>query len=154
MRYIIVALIAMTMLALGAPVSANDHTWQRPSECEDKDRQVPGNRSTPCKYVLPVLEKIEYEVRIFYPKCWEVLYFRMPGMKPLSDDFPSGNTYMRWLPNDNDLHGYGNQYQLPTEKVYFGVDAVARTGYSWGLGDGIRGTAFGTMGRGLSLCAN
>ena len=145
MRYIIAAIVGLAIFAFGSSVFANDHTWQRPTECADKDREVSGNRSTPCKYVLPVLEKIEYEIRMFYPNCLEILYFRMAGMKPLPDNlpYPYGETIMRWLPNQNDLHGYSNQYQLPPEEVYFGVDAVARTGYSWGLGDRIQGTAFG-----------
>ena len=148
MRYIIAAIVGLTILAFSSPVFADDHTWQRPAECEDKDRESPGNRSTPCKYAVPVLEKIEYDVRMIYPKCWELLIYRMPGMKPLPDDFPRGilSIYLRSLPNQNDLRGYSHQWQLPTEKAYIGVDGLARTGYSWGLGDTVRKSAFGGAG--------
>ena len=148
MRYIIAVIVGLTILAFSSPVFADDHTWQRPAECADEDRQVSGNRSTPCKYVIPTVETVEYEVRMFYPNCLEVLYFRMPGMKPLPDNlpYPYGETFMRWLPNQNALHGYASQYQLPQEEVYFIIDAVARTGYSWGLGDGIRRSSFGNRG--------
>ena len=145
MRYIIAAIAGLAILAFSSPVFADDHTWQRPTECEDKHRESPGNRSTPCKYILPVLEKIEYEVRMVYPKCWELIIFRMPGMKPLPDDFPHDrlSTYFRRLPNQNYLHNYSVQGQLPPEKVYIGVDGVAYAGYSWELGSRVQGTSFG-----------
>ena len=145
MRYIIAAIVGLAILAFSSPVFADDHTWQRPTECEDKDRESPGNRSTPCKYVIPVLEKIEYDVRMVYPKCWELLIFRMPGMKPLPNDFPHHrlSLYMRMLPDQNYLRGYSSQWEIPPEKFYIGVDGLARTGYSWGLGDGIQRTSFG-----------
>ena len=73
MRYVIAVIVGLTILAFGSPVFADDHTWQRPAECEDKDRESPGNRSTPCKYVLPPLEKVEYIVHMVYPSCWEAL---------------------------------------------------------------------------------
>ena len=82
MRYIIAVIVGLAILAFSSPVFADDHTWQRPTECADEDRKVSGNRSTPCKYVLPPLEKVEYIVHMVYPSCWEALVFRFPGLKP------------------------------------------------------------------------
>ena len=42
MRYVIAVIVGLTILAFGSPVFADDHTWQRPAECEDKDRESPG----------------------------------------------------------------------------------------------------------------
>ena len=147
MRYIIAAIIGLAILAFSSPVFADDHTWERPTECDDEDRQVSGNRSTPCKYVIPVLEKIEYEVRMVYPKCWELLIYRMPGMKPLPDDFPYSRliTYVRILPNQTYLNNYRSQYELPREKVYFAEDMMVFIGSSWGSGSIVQKNASGGL---------
>ena len=147
MRYIIAVIVGLAILAFSSPVLADDHTWQRPTECEDKDRESPGNRLTPCKYVIPVLEKIEYEVRMAYPKCWELLIYRMPGMKPLPDDFPYSRliTYVRILPNQTYLNNYRSQYELPREKVYFAEDMMVLTGSSWGSGSIVQKNASGGL---------
>ena len=147
MRYVIAVIVGLAILAFNSPVLADDHTWQRPTECEDKDRESAGNRLTPCKYIIPVLEKIEYEVRMVYPKCWELLIYHMPGMKPLPDDFPYSRltTYVRILPNQTYLNNYRTQYELPLEKVYFAEDMMVFVGSSWGSGSIVQKNPYGEL---------
>ena len=130
MRYIIVAIVGLAILAFSSPVFADDHTWQRPTECADADRQVSGNRSTPCKYVLPSLENVEYKVAMVYPSCLEALIFHMPGMKPLPDDFPRYAEI------------YIFQSFRASENLLVGMDKMAYKGYRWGLGDTVSRSAF------------
>ena len=144
MRYIIAVIVGLAMLALSSPVLADDHTWQRPTECADEDRQVSGNRSTPCEYVMPVLEKIVYDVRMVYPKCLEILILDMPGMKPLPDDVPRDIYSSRF----SNQYGIGSgvlsdvlEWKLQRGRTYIVADRIARTGYSWGLGDSIQSTS-------------
>ena len=93
MRYIIAVIVGLTILAFSSSTFADDHTWQRPSECADEDRQVRGNRSTPCKYVLPTLDRVEHKVYMRYPNCWEALVFHMPGYEAIARWFFYN---MRW----------------------------------------------------------
>ena len=142
MRYIIAVIVGLAILAFSSPVFADDHTWQRPTECADKDRQVSGNRSTPCKYVLPPLDKVEHKVYMYYPSCREALVFRMPGMKPLPDGF---NTVwadiQRFRGNSKDRDGRSIMSILP-EDLTVQIDAIGYFGYGWGLGDTVYGSAF------------
>ena len=142
MRYIIAVIAGLTILAFSSPVLADDHTLQRPTECADEDRQVSGNRSTPCKYVMPVLEKIEYDVRMAYPKCRELLIFRMPGLKPLPDDFPNSIIWVRPFPSQYDIYGYPRQWYLSRGTAYIDSDVLVQKGHSWELGDRIQESAF------------
>ena len=150
MRYIIAAIVGLAILAFSSPAFANDHTWQRPTECADEDREVNGNRSTPCKYVQPVLEEIEYDVRMVYPKCWELLIYRIPGMKPLPNDFPHSRIYFRPFPVKRDTYGYpfhiwylsSGTARISSGKFYIDSDVLAQTGRSWELGDRIQKSAF------------
>ena len=142
MRYIIAVIVGLAILAFSSPVFADDHTWQRPTECADEDRQVSGNRSTPCKYVMPVLEKIEYDVRMAYPECRELLIFRMPGLKPLPDDFPHSSIWVRPFPSQYDIYGYPRQWYLSRGTAYIDSDVLVQIGHSWELGDRIQESAF------------
>ena len=147
MRYIIAVIVGLTILAFSSSVLADDHTWQRPTECADEDRQVSGNRSTPCKYVMPVLEKVEYEVRMNYPECWELLIFHMPGAKPLPDDFPlyTDIRTFRSKNNDRDANTFdltGSIGTASSDHLLFRIDKIGYIGYGWGLGDTVYRSAF------------
>ena len=141
MRYIIAVIVGLTILAFSSPVLADDHTWQRPMECADEDRQVSGNRSTPCKYVLPPLDKVEHKVYMYYPSCWEALVFRMPGMKPLPDDFYTWANIERFRGNSSAHDGRSIMSIFP-EKLSVRIDGIGYFGYGWGLGDTVYGSEF------------
>ena len=147
MRYIIAAIVGLAILAFSSPVFAGDHTWQRPTECADEDRQVSGNRSTPCKYVMPVLEKVKYEVRMNYPECWELLIFHMPGAKPLPDDFPTSTNISMFHSRDA-APRYAKDFRLAGDRIAYsdnllvGIDKIGYIGYGWGLGDTVSRSAF------------
>ena len=70
----IFAIISLSLFA------SNVYAWEPPLECADEDREIQGNRTTPCKLVVPELTKIEYRVRLDYPNCAEELVFHMPGI--------------------------------------------------------------------------
>ena len=75
MRYIILA-FAMMLLTVGTASG-----WEPPDTCADEDREIPGNRSTPCKLVLPEIPKLEYRITMAYPYCREYMAFVIPGLK-------------------------------------------------------------------------
>ena len=78
-KYAIAIVIAIA--ALGFLFAVDASAWE-PDECSDEDREIPGNRQSPCKLVLPELTEVEYRVRMDYPVCMEELVFHMPGMTP------------------------------------------------------------------------
>ena len=137
MRYIIAVIVGLTILAFSSPVFADDHTWQRPTECADEDRQIWGNRSTPCKYVLPLLIEAEHKVYMYYPNCWEALVFRMPGMKPVPE---VRGDIQRFRNNNNDRDGRSIMSIFP-ENFSVQINAIKYWGYSWGLGHTVSGAA-------------
>ena len=142
MRYIIIAVVGLAILAFSSTVFADDHTWQRPTECADEDRQISGNRSTPCKYVLPTLDKVEHKVYMYYPSCWEALVFRMPGMKPLPDGFNAvWADIQRFRGNSSDRDGRSIMSILP-ENLSVRIDGIGYFGYGWGLGDTVYESEF------------
>ena len=70
----IFAIISLSLFA------SNVYAWEPPLECADENREIQGNRTSPCKLILPDLTKIEYRVRLDYPNCFEELVFHMPGI--------------------------------------------------------------------------
>ena len=79
MKYVI------TLLALAAGLLwvSGASAWEPPGNCADADREIPGNRLTPCKLTFPeVLEDVTYEVKMVYPNCIELLSFALPGARP------------------------------------------------------------------------
>ena len=72
MRFLILIPFMLVMLFSSA--------WEPPTECADEDREIAGNRSTPCKLVLPALERVEYRVEHIDPYCVEKLVFHLPGI--------------------------------------------------------------------------
>lgn len=118
MKYLLVIFIA-ALLCL--PFTSNAFAWEPPEECADEDREIPGNRTTPCKLVVPELTEIEYRVRLDYPECIEELVFHMPGMGvPNVEKFHSmriiGSDGKSELDKGNELyfyrvnHEFGNGY--------------------------------------------
>ncbi len=75
MRFLMLIPFMLAMLLSSA--------WEPPSQCADEDREIPGNRSTPCKLVLPDLERIEYRFRMDYPVCREEMVFHLPGLSEM-----------------------------------------------------------------------
>ena len=152
MRYIIAVLIAMTILILGAPVSADSHTWQRPSECEDSEREIYGNQLTPCRYVIPKLERIEYLINMEYPRCVEYLVFYLPDIKPLPDDHRLDyNTVAIMVSDPGTVHRerlnyrqYHYRFYDMDEYEWFHVadGYVSYTGYGWELSDSVGSSIF------------
>ena len=138
MRYIIAIIVGLAILTFSSSAFADDHTWQRPTECADEDRQVSGNRSTPCKYALPPLTEAEHKVYMYYPSCWEALVFRMPGMKPLPE---VGGNIQRFQSSSSYHDGRRIMSILP-EKLSVRTDAIGYWGYSWGLGHTVYGSDF------------
>ena len=94
--------------------------WEPPETCDDDDREVPGNRSTPCKFVLPEVTKVDYQIEMTYPYCWERMVFHMPGMtkgidpkKIANMDAVSSftrysNSQLSWV-NYPDVHRYSDE---------------------------------------------
>ena len=157
MRYIIAVIVGLAILTFSSPVFADDHTWQRPTECADEDRQVRGNRSTPCKYVLPPLTEVEYKVHLGYPICWEVLIFRMPGMKPLPDDFSIfgiSAEIQRFRGDSRDSGGKGLWRAGDSRDISVHIDGIASWGYGWELGDAVNRSVFPQSSHRSSLCPN
>ena len=72
-------LIMLIIISLSL-FTSNVYAWEPPLECADKNREIQGNRTSPCKLVLPELTEIEYRVRLDYPNCVEELAFHMPGI--------------------------------------------------------------------------
>ena len=66
----------MMLLTVGTATA-----WDPPDTCADEDREIPGNRSTPCRLVLPEITKLEYQITIDYPYCREYMAFSIPGLK-------------------------------------------------------------------------
>ena len=87
MKYLLVILIA-ALLCL--PFTSNAFAWEPPLECADEDREIQGNRTTPCKLVLPEKITLEYRFRMDYPYCIEEMAFHIPGVgrteKPVVTD--------------------------------------------------------------------
>lgn len=71
MKYLLLTIAVFTLLAF---------TWESPVECDDADREISGNRTTPCKLVVPEITSVEYRVREEYPNCIEEMVFHIPGI--------------------------------------------------------------------------
>lgn len=78
MRYLILVPFLLVLLFTGS--------WAPPTECADEDREMPGNRNTPCKLILPPIERAEYRFTMDYPVCREEMAFHMPGVGPVDRD--------------------------------------------------------------------
>ena len=72
-------LFIFAIISLSLPVS-NVYAWEPPLECADENREIQGNRTSPCMLISPDLTKIEYKVEFDYPNCFEELVFHMPGI--------------------------------------------------------------------------
>ena len=70
MKYLLLAIAMFTLLAF---------TLEPPVECDDADREIRGNRTTPCKLELPTIT-VEYRFRMDYPYCIEEMAFNIPGV--------------------------------------------------------------------------
>ena len=144
MRYVFLILSVLAIGVFAGTLYAQEDEpeyWQPPTTCDDEDRVVPGNRGTPCKYVFPKLERVEYRVRMEYPYCQEELVFNVPGLKPV----PSGSRWevQAWhgpyLPgayiSSHNIYEKGNQFHgmRGFQNAHIRNDEVALTGGKWSL---------------------
>ena len=72
MRYLII--LPLTLVTLFSTA------WAPPSECADRDREIYGNRASPCELVFPEIESVVYEAVMEYPTCTAQATFHVPGM--------------------------------------------------------------------------
>ena len=134
MRYIIVLLGLLIALAI-APAYGQEESeyWEPPDECADEDREIPGNRQSPCKYVSPKLERIIYAVNMYYPYCVEEMAFHLPGIRPLPPEirgvprafFTNADGIEEWYEEGesivNDYGTFDGYYQIvPDYLVFYG----------------------------------
>ena len=79
----IILILTITLIITGHAFAQEDvEYWEPPTECADEDREIPGNRQSSCKYVMPELIRLEYQVDMEYPLCVEKLIAYLPGIKP------------------------------------------------------------------------
>ena len=81
-----IVVITACLLLLGMVTTTQ--AWEAPLECADSEREIPGNRSTPCKLVLPEVKSVEYRFTMEYPYCYEEMALYMPGIgEPVGTEF-------------------------------------------------------------------
>ena len=144
MRYFILILAIVAALAL-SPAGADSHdTWQPPEECADEDRKVPGNRSTPCRYVLPELTEIEYRIRFDYPNCIEELVFHLPGIKPLPEQWSRSLDVYLTTPGNIRFDRMSELYDMFVRdgRLTMHNDYIAYRGYTWNLSSVVAGPSW------------
>ena len=76
---LILMFIALLSLATVSIVSADGEVWNPPNDCADEDRVIPGNRTSACQWVAPILNNVEYRVDMQYPYCAEKFIFDFDG---------------------------------------------------------------------------
>ena len=81
MRYIILMLIAVAVLTLPGTVLAQETTYIPRDDCADSDREIEGNRSTPCRFAMPEITKAEYKIYRSGSTCVEIVLLTVPDLK-------------------------------------------------------------------------
>ena len=129
MKYLPAMLILITLFVMTTSVFSqeeNTGVWTPPEECADEDRQIPGNRRSPCQYIIPELKSVEYRVEMNYPDCVGILLFNMPGIKPFPPEFYGSGFKIAnvTLNSDNDRY-----------RIWAINDYIVKAGYRIGLLD-------------------
>ena len=121
MRFLILIPFMLAMLFSSA--------WEPPTECADEDREIAGNRSTPCKLILPELETVEYRVEHIDPYCVEKLVFHLPGIDEPTEEIDIQPEVSR-LPNPTSILNTASLWQ--NRQVRIEVDSVTVFGEGYG----------------------
>ena len=136
MKYLILTLAALALcLVTAGPVLA----WEPPEDCDDAQRMVSGNRSTPCKLVFPeVIEDVTYSVEMEYPYCVEELTFPLPGARPLSTGrAPIEIQALEFVSYEQGTRGSYEYWKNLTERrdaaLRVSTDHLHVQGYAWVL---------------------
>ena len=116
MRYIIVIFMALILALTVGTVHADG--WAPPATCDDDQREIKGNRTSPCKFPAPELENIEYRVRLEYPKCHSELLFYIEDIGPM----PPGYTFL----GISIYEAQGHQKTLHGAEWYSGPETARR----------------------------
>ena len=78
---LLLTITAISIASMGV-IQANDHL-----PCADEDREISGNRTSPCKVsILPEVTSIEHKIEMVYPSCHEQLIWHMPGVASIFAD--------------------------------------------------------------------
>ena len=136
MRYIIVLLGLLIALAVAPVYGQETEYWEPPTDCDDADREISGNRQSPCKYVSPKLENIYYAVNMYYPYCVEEMSFHLPGLRPFpaglyrsnygvpTANFTNSTGEGTGYDGNNIAHDYGDLYKyhqaVPDHLIFYG----------------------------------
>ena len=127
MKHVVAALV-VSFLAF-ASVSQVD-AWTPPDECADEDREIAGNRSSPCKLALPEdLQDIRYGVVMEYPNCVEEISFSVPGARSSANDVKMGrlSSFGRFDSQKGWFRGQIGPRGLSYVQSHYGPGACPRT---------------------------
>ena len=129
MRYLI---LAITILILALTVgSVHADGWKPPAICDDKDREIFGNRTSPCKLPTPQLEAIEYRVRLASSRCYGELIFRYSNIGPMPEEYKfMGAAVFDAEGIENQIHGISSRIRTPS-KLTLGEGYIAYRLNSW-----------------------
>ena len=135
--------IALLVMAAGLLWASGASAWEPPESCADADREIPGNRSTPCKLTFPgSLEDVTYEVKMVYPSCIEVLSFALPGARPKEEREPINVQAMGFRSQVVGGKGRGSEL-YPTitdlEVIEVGRDRFYAGGNVWNVASSVEG---------------
>ena len=138
MKYVLGIMAVLFMALAASPVAA----WTPPEECADEDREIPGNRRSPCKLTLPdTLEDVTYDVVLEFPTCVEEIAFSVPGTRSTENDLAINfSSFFRFDPR-RPAH-YSNQEGKTGVGIRVSPDRVHLRGYQWGVNDSITGSQF------------
>ena len=123
-------LIAISVILVSLVMMGAGPAWERPEDCPDDQREIPGNHGSPCEPVFPEIQSVEYRVVKEYPSCIEELVFHMPGLIPTNGsdiEFDWGDKHKR----RESARWYDPDWR------YDGEHLVVR-GYSWNLNSRIQ----------------
>ncbi len=143
MKYVLAMLIVALNLTLGFLYSQDVAAWDPPEECADEDREIEGNRNSPCKVVVPEISHVEYRVRMVYPQCVEEMLVHMPGSvapsgRPPQITIRADTTHYIW--NNDSVH-----------VITIKDGHVQVTGRRWGVTSAINRSSFENIGSQLRV---
>ncbi len=141
MKYLLVLLALILAVVISTIAQADEHGgqhWTPPDACADEDRVVPGNRTTPCRYVFPSeVEAVEYVVHMSYPYCYEAIEVKIPGLLPLDANLVDmRDTKLRHI--GFTIDGYG-QWNQPHYDWYIEPGYMVLLGRKWDLSSRVDG---------------
>ena len=118
MRYLMLTITVLILLLSVGSVHAD--TWIPPANCDDQDREISGNRQSPCKFPTPEFQGIEYRIRAEYPNCISETLYYIKGLSELPDPYVFLGIEV-FTENGKYLHGnYRTDRQLPRFTIHEG----------------------------------